>query len=205
MKSAVQLFLVAFLGMFMSHAAVIDNFGTPQDVVTDSVAGTVASMSTIGNRTIWTNMTGGIGSTSIEIGDGLYLGSAGSLASGQTGVYYDGIWDLSSSSGLTLDIIDLEQYAGGSIEFFITQGANTASYSMGVPSVGTLIAGFGAFAGISGVDLSAVDRIGFTFGQVNAQDIVVDNFGTQVVPEPGTYAMLAGGLLAFSLLRRRRC
>jgi|GEM_PF-3191104 len=206
MNTATQILLAAILGLPALQAAVIDSFGSPQGVITDSFADGISVSNTLGNRTIWTNMTSGVGSTSIEIGGGLYLGNAGAMASGQSGVYYDGLWNLSAlhATGLTLDIVDIEKYAGGSVGFFISQGSNTAAYSIAVPSVGTIIAGFDSFAGIGSIDLSGVDRLGFSFTHVNAQDIVIDNFGTQVVPEPGAYALTACGMLALGLVRRYR-
>lgn len=203
MKTATRILLAALLGAALSQAAIIDDFGTAQDYVMDIDADGVSVSGILGNRTIWTNALSGLGTTATLINAGQYLGHMGSGTTGQTGVYYDGLWNLSGATGFSLDILSLENYGGGSIQFFITQAANTASYSTGVPLTGTLLVDFADFVNIDALNLSAVNRLGFSFTHVSAQDIVIDNFGTQVIPEPGTYALMAVGLLALGVARRR--
>ncbi len=115
------------------------------------------------------------------------------------------MWYLSAAyaTGFTLDVVSVEKYIAGALTFFVTQGANTATYTLNVPAPGTITADFASFTGIGSVDLAAVDKLGFTFNHVMAQDIVLDNFSTHVVPEPGTYALMACGLLGLALARRR--
>lgn len=207
MKTTLRLLFVALFGIAMSFGStIIDTFDTPQGLVSDSVADGVMASSTAGNRTIWTNMTGGVGSTSIQINGGFYLGNVGSLAIGDTGVIYTGLWDLTESkvSALTLDVLGIEKYDSGSITFFITQGANTATYTMTVPAPGSLSVALSGFSGIDSLNRALVNSLGFTFNHVMAQDIVLDNFGTQVVPEPASYALMACGLVGLALVRRRR-
>lgn len=202
MKTATRILFAALLGISISHAAIIDDFGTAQDYVLDIDADGTKAQGTLGNRTIWTNALTGLGTTAVQINAGHYLGHIGSGTTGQTGVYYDGLWNLSDAAGFSLDILSLEGYTGGSIEFIVTQGATAATYSTGVPAVGTLVAHLADFANIDAINRSAISRIGFTFTHVSAQDIVIDNFGTQVIPEPSTYALMACGLLALGLVRR---
>lgn len=205
MKAATRILLVALFGMAMSFAAVIDNYSVSQGLISDSTADSTAVTSTLGNRTIWTSRTGGIGSTSIQINGGFYLGSAGAMAIGDTGVIYTGLWDLTPANAvaLTLDVVSVENYIAGALTFFVTQGANTATYTMNVPAPGSIMADLASFTGIGSVNRAAIDKLGFTFNHVVAQDIVLDNFATYV-PEPGTYALMAFGLLGVALARRRR-
>lgn len=207
MKTTLRLLFVALFGIAMSFGGtIIDTFDTPQGLVSDSNADGIMASSTAGNRTIWTNMTGGVGSTSIQINNGFYLGNVGSLAIGDTGVVYTGLWDLTEAkaSALTLDVLGIEKYDSGSITFFIMQGPKTATYTMTVPTPGPLSVALSGFTGIDSVNRALIDSLGFTFSHVMAQDIVLDNFGTHVVPEPASYALMACGLLGLALVRRRR-
>jgi hypothetical protein len=205
MKAAIRILFVALFGIAMSFAGVIDNFSVVQGGVTDSVVDSIAVSNTLGNRTIWANMTGGNTQVQTQINGGFYYGSVGPDAIGDTGVIYDGMWNLTSpnATALTIDVINVENYVSGAITFFVTQGANTATYSMTVPTIGQIMIDLTSFAGIGSVDRSIIDKVGFTFNHVVAQDIALDNFGTHVVPEPGTYALMAAGLLGLALVRRR--
>jgi hypothetical protein len=170
------------------------------------LADSIAVSNTLGNRTIWANKTGGNTQVQTQINGGFYYGSVGPDAIGDTGVIYDGMWNLTSAyaTALTIDVITVENYTSGAITFFVSQGANTATYSMTVPTIGQIMIDLNSFAGIGSVDRSIIDKVGFTFNHVVAQDIALDNFGTYVVPEPGTYALMAAGLLGLALVRRRR-
>ncbi len=205
MQAVLRILFVALFGIAMSFAGVIDNFSVAQDGVTDSTVDSIAVSNTLGNRTIWANMTGGVTQVQTQINGGFYYGSVGPDAIGDTGVVYDGLWNLTSANAtaLTLDVINVENYISGAITFFVTQGANTATYSMTVPSPGQIAIDLDSFAGIGAVDRSIIDKVGFTFNHVVAQDIALDNFSTSVVPEPGTYALMAVGLLGLAFVRRR--
>jgi len=205
MKAAIRILFVTLMGIAVSFAGTIDNFSVPQGPVSDFVADSVAVTNTLGNRTIWANLTGGVNSMDVQINGGFYYGSAGTDAVGETGVIYDGLWDLTAANAtaLTIDVVTVENYVSGEITFFVTQGANTATYSLTVPTPGTLQVDLASFTGIDSVIRSEIDKIGFTFNHVKAQDIALDNLGTYVVPEPGTYALMACGLLGLALIRRR--
>jgi hypothetical protein len=191
----------------MSFGAIIDTFGIVQGPETDnSTVPGVFDSSVIGNRTIVTDMLVGSGSTSLEIAGGFFLGNNGSLAQGTSAAYYTGLWDLTSAyaTGLAIEVVSLENYTGGSITFLIEDTSNNvATYTMGVPSVGLIAADLISFANIGNVDRANIDTIGFVFTHVQAQDIVLDNFQT-TVPEPGTYAMMAAGLLGLFAIRRKK-
>ncbi len=206
MKTVMRVLTIALCASALSFGAIIDDFSTSQGVVTDSVLGPPAGTGTMGNRTISALLTGGVGSMSAELAGGFFLGNAGSLATGQSGASYTGLWDLTSSlaSFLMIDVVSTEGYATGTIEFMVRQGANVATLMVATPVAGTYFADLNSFAGILGVNRALVDTVGFTFYHVTtSQDVILDNFATYV-PEPGTYAMMAAGLLGLFAIRRKR-
>jgi len=73
---------------------------------------------------------------------------------------------------------------------------------MAVPTTGPVLAPFAGFTG-GVVNLAAITELGFTFDNTLAQDVTLDNFATNIVPEPGTYAMMAAGLLGLFAIRRK--
>ena len=215
MKIATRLLTLALCVSALSFGAIIsiDDFGVNQALVSDSTLAPPGAYSTeaIGggvDRTIGAFLQGGVASASAEVAGGVFLGNMASTADGQTSSFYANptLWDLSSPSiaGMTLDVISLENYVGGQITFSISDGTATATYATPVPAPGLLFAPFAGFTGIGAVDKAAISEVGFTFDNTLAQDITLDNFGLEQVPEPGTYAMIAAGLVGLFAIRRKR-
>lgn len=211
MGSVLKILTMALLLSALSFAAIIDDFSTAQGLNSDSTLDATPATATSGIRSLVANLTGGAGSVSNEVAGGWYLGNLGSVAQGQTGAVYTSLWNLTSgsASGLAIEVLGLEGYTGGSIQFSIrdTDG-DIATYSTGVTFLGLVVAPYSLFTNIGAINLASVNQVGFLFthdsgGPSDAQDIVLDNFQTYV-PEPGTYAMMAVGLLGLFAIRRKK-
>ncbi len=211
MKILIKVLTVALCVAALSFGAIIDDFSVGQALVSDSTVGPPGTYSTVAigggvNRTIGALLQLGTASASTEVSGGVFLGSMASTADGQTSSFYanPALWDLSSPfiTGLTLDVISVEGYTGGALTFSISDGVNTATYNMAVPTTGPVLAPFAGFTG-GVVNLAAITELGFTFDNTLAQDVTLDNFATNIVPEPGTYAMMAAGLLGLFAIRRK--
>jgi hypothetical protein len=213
MKMVTRILTVALCVSALSFGAIIDDFSVNQALVSDSTLGPPGATSSLAigggvTRTIGALLQAGVASASAEVAGGSFLGSMADTADGQTSSIYANptLWDLSSPyiTGLTLDVMSLESYTGGAITFEMTDGVNTATYNMAVPTTGPIFAPFAGFTGIGAVNRAGVSQLGFTFDNTLAQDIRLDNFGTNLVPEPGTYALMAAGLIGLFAIRRRK-
>lgn len=207
MKIGLKVLTMALCVAALSFGAMIDDFSVGQASIQDSVLDSTAVTSTQGNRTMSTNFLSGATNTTAQITAGYFYGGNGTDAVGTSGASYTGLWDLSAlGTFLNIDVQVLEGYTGGSLQFFVGEGANSATYLTAVPSIGTVSANLDWFTGIGGVDRTAIDSISFLFlhDPAGSQDVRLDNFGTTVIPEPGTYALMAAGLLGLFAVRRKR-
>ncbi len=199
-----------------SFGATIDNFNGAlvTQTVRDNTADAMAVTDILGNRTIFANKSAGatglfLDSVVAAATEGFFAGSAGTTVTGATGASYTGLWNLAAPIvGLSMEVIG-NDLAGSTISFWISDGTNTASsgaFALPVvpgPPGQLIIALLGGFSGIGSVNLSAITSLGFINTHVANGDLSLDNFQTYV-PEPGTYAMMAAGLLALYSIRRKK-
>jgi hypothetical protein len=213
MKTVIKVLTMALCVAALSFGAIIDDFSVNHASLQDNTANSIPvnRVVVVGgvSRTMSTNFLSGNTSTTAEIIAGYFYGGNATDAVGNSGASYfnAGLWDLSSiGTFLNIDVQILEGYTGGQIQFFVGQGANSASTTLSVPNIGTILASLDSFTGIGGVNRAQIDTIGFVFlhDPVGSQDIRLDNFGTTIIPEPGTYALMAVGLLGLFAIRRKR-
>ncbi|HPT28299.1 MAG TPA: PEP-CTERM sorting domain-containing protein [Bryobacteraceae bacterium] len=217
MKSIVRLPFFTLLVGALSFAATIDNYnGAPADqIAMDSSANGIAVTSILDNRVIFANKSGTANSNFLDAivaaaVEGTFDASAGYNVYGVSGATYTGLWNLASSAqGFSISLIG-NDLAGSTIAFWISDGTHIASspaYSLAVIAENgpaqTIYADFSSFSGINLVNLSAITSLGFTNTHVANGDLSLDNFQT-TIPEPGTYAMMAAGLLGLFALRRKK-
>lgn len=212
MKKLLQVLVIALFVSGMSFGAIIDSFGVNQGLISDSSAGATpatAGPTAIGGgvtRMVGTNLTTGATSTSLEIAAGSFFGNTGSGAFGWNGAWYSGLWDLSGAGqGLAIDLVDRD-LVGGYVTFWVSDGIGTRSATVFAPA-GTggafLTAVLSSFSGTA-VNLAAVNQVGFAWYNTTAsQDVELDNFQTYV-PEPGTYALMAAGLIGLFAIRKKK-
>ena len=132
-------------------------------------------------------------------------------SAGTTGASYTGLWSLTAlDTGFSIDVV-WNDLPGSTIAFWLSDGTNTAmsaQYAIPVVEPGdpnpTIIALFSDFSGMGPVNRSAITSLGFVNTHTVNGDLALDNFGTQVIPEPGTYALMAAGLVGLYLVRRRK-
>jgi hypothetical protein len=207
MKIVLKVMTMALCVAALSFGAIIDDFSVAQSSIVDNTTNATPVTSTLGNRTMSTNFLSGATNTTAEITAGYFYGGNGTDAVGTSGASYTSLWDLSAvGTFLTIDVQVTEGYTGGWLQFIVSEGANTATYVTGVPGVGVVSANLDWFTGIGGVDRTAIDTVAFSFlhDPLGSQDVRLDDFGTTVVPEPGTYALMAAGLLGLFAVRRKR-
>ena len=218
MTRVLKLALVLAVVSALSFAATIDNFNgaASAQIARDSVIDGTAVTDTQGNRTIFANKSAGsdgifLDSVVTALANGYFTGSSGVGTAGTTGASYIGMWSLTSFDvGFSIELIG-NDLPGSKIAFWLSDGTNTATspdYSLAVVAPGDpsqlIVALFSGFNGIGAVNMSAITSLGFVNTHVANGDLALDNFGTQVIPEPGTYALMAAGLVGLYFVRRRR-
>ena len=218
MTRVFNLALILVVASALSFAAMIDNFNgsASAQIARDSAVDFLAVTDTLGARTIFADKSVGANGIYVDATIGAavedyFSGSAGVGAAGTTGAIYEGMWSLTAADvGFTIELI-ANDLPGSTISFWLSDGTNTATssgYALPVVGLGdpsqTIVALFSSFTGIGSVNMSAIKSLGFTNSQVLNGDLGLDNFGTQVVPEPGTYTLMAAGLVGLFFVRRRK-
>ena len=205
MKMLSKVLLLTLCVTAMAFGAIIDDFNTDFGPASDNdpTIGVITFGKLIVDKTAGANTN----FVDANITGGEFTLSTGTGTVGLGGAVYTGLWDL-TAAGTTIAIdMTFKDLAGGSVEFWVSDdgGTNRATYTSLMPdtfpaTISALVAGF-----TGTVDLVNVDAIGFTiFASAGNQDMSFDNFREYVVPEPGTYAMMAAGLLGLFAIRRKR-
>jgi hypothetical protein len=218
MSRIFSLTLVLALASGLSMAATIDNFNNSfaNQTARDSVVDATAVTDVLGTRTIFADKSAGdegiyLDSIISAQTEGYFTGSAGVTVAGTTGASYTGMWNLTAAdTGFEIELI-WNDLAGSTISFWLSDGTNTAvspEYALPVIAQGQpsqmILALFSDFTGIGSVNMSAITSLGFVNTHTTNGDLALDNFGTQVIPEPGTYALMAAGLVGLYFARRRK-
>jgi hypothetical protein len=213
-----RLALILAFASTLSFAAMIDNFNgsASAQIARDSVIDSVAVVDTLGGRTIFADKSAGNRGIYLDATIGAQIedyfsGNSGVGAAGKTGASYTGLWSLTAADlGFTIELIG-NDVAGSTISFWLSDGTHKAtSGQYALPAVNgqvssqVITALFSDFTGIGSVNMSAVTSLGFVNTHIANGDFGLDNFGTQVVPEPGSYALMAAGLFGLYLVRRRK-
>lgn len=208
MKRLSKLLMLALCVTAMTFGAIIDDFNTPFGPASDNNPAAVLPYGIQVGKLI-VDKTAGANTNSVDtnITGGLFNVSTGFNTQGLGGAVYAGFWDLSApGSTISIDLI-YKDVIGGTVEFWVSSdnGLNrTTSGLIALPDgfPATISAALTTFTGTA--NLSAINALGFTAYTVLNQDYAFDNFREYIVPEPGTYAMMAAGLLGLFAIRRRK-
>ncbi|OHE77269.1 MAG: hypothetical protein A2107_01230 [Verrucomicrobia bacterium GWF2_62_7] len=209
MKILGKFLLVTLCVTALSFGAIIDNFqvndltGASDTTIGGTVVGAPVAIPG-SSRFLFADKTG-IGSLALvgQVADGVFAGSAASNVTGYTGAIYTGLWNL-TAAGSYMDIELMGKDSNpGTIEFGIQDITN--SYLWSAPQALNALGVYStsvAFA--NSLDLSQVTYLAFRINHGSDLDVTLDNFRTGVIPEPGTYAMMALGLLGVFAARRKK-
>lgn len=131
---------------------------------------------------------GGFGTQQAQLLQGLFSSSYAGLSNGyQRGAFQIAVWEIVSESGPTLDL------ASGDFKFLYLTRTSTASENEAFATLATsFLTAAAAYNGAPLFDIQRLSSGGF-------QDLVL----ATPVPEPGTYALMLGGLALVAWRKRR--
>jgi hypothetical protein len=210
MKMFSKVLMLALCVTAMAFGAIIDDFSTPAGPLSDGDPAAVLPYGIIGGGLV-VDKTFGDNSLFVDAAKsgGVFSVSTGFGTQGLGGAIYSGLWNL-TATGQTMAIeMIYKDLAGGDIEFWISSDGGTTRASSGLLAlpvagpamISVLVSSFG---GLGGVSLDSINAVGFTAYTSLNQDLGFDNFQTYTIPEPGTYALMAAGLLGLFAIRRKR-
>ena len=198
MKVVSRVLVLALCVTAMAFGAIIDDFSTDQVPGAASLGPLVPD--TQGNRRLFadSDVTNLAITSKVLLGE--FRGSAESGTTGLSGATYTTWWDLSAPSLALAIELAYKDDNPGFIEFGVYDGVTeywSPSVALGAPGL-IQSAVLSSWAS----NLGNV-QVGFRVTHGDDLDYRLDNFQT-VIPEPGTYALMGVGLLAFFAVRRRK-
>ncbi len=151
-------------------AAVIDTFNVSQGPVIDTTIGGEVTDATVTGRTVGALMTADSGAgiqISANISTGVFAQNTDANVAGTTRVTWVPAWggfvsDLSSTTSISVSVINWGSGAGESLAITLTDGVNTGTVTDSSVAPNSVVVFNMADAGFTGVNLAAVTEITMT-------------------------------------------
>jgi hypothetical protein len=208
--------MLTFNNSLSAQSQVLDNFSSGNIIVDHSVTSTFGDPVPGvfgGNRAILLSKQNEASPTSIQVGSGVltWNGSAGDYGHVGYGTATTSA-DLSAYNAFRITVISAPQNPGQLEVNLGYRGSPTQLYGVwalaDLPASGIVdipFSSFGVPQSFPPIDLTQIHDIGLTFrgNLLSAGTLVLDNFQVTTVPEPGTFAIMAIGVLGFGFIRAR--